>query len=181
MKSKRKILIILLLLATVVSSGGISSVQAADAPSYLPIVVKSCAPSFPLVPPDDAAREQAMAEAINAARADHGLSPVTLVYSLTQAARYHSRDMADNDFFSHNGSNGSSPGERMTQACYHWSGHGEIIAAGSADVQTILDLWMNSDGHRAIILSPDYEDFGVGYARNGSSKYGYYWTVDFGS
>jgi uncharacterized protein YkwD len=155
--------------------------MAAQAPLYLPIVFKSCAQSFPLVPPDDQAREQEMAQAINAVRADHGVPPVTLVQKLTQAARYHSRDMADNDFFSHTGSNGSSPGERITQACYHWSAYGEIIAAGSADVQTMLNLWMNSQSHRDIILDPHYQDFGVGYAANGSSKYGYYWTVDFGT
>jgi len=40
--------------------------MAAQAPLYLPIVFKSCAQSFPPVPPDDQAREQAMAQAINA-------------------------------------------------------------------------------------------------------------------
>jgi uncharacterized protein YkwD len=161
--------------------GGHLPAQAAAPPVYLPIVVKSCVQSFPLVPPDDLAREQAMAEAINAVRLANGLPAVTLTQKLTQAARYHSRDMADHNFFSHTGSNGSSPGDRITQACYDWSSYGEIIAAGSADVNVILNMWMNSPGHHDIILDPDYQDFGVGYARNGSSTYVHYWTVDFGS
>jgi hypothetical protein len=40
---------------------------------------------------------------------------------------------------------------------------------------------MNSEeGHPEIILDGALEDFGAGYAYNGSSKYKHYWTVDFG-
>jgi uncharacterized protein YkwD len=185
MKSLHKVLLLpplaMLLLFGWGNPAGRPPAQAADTPVYLPILQKSCAQSFPLVPPDDQAKEQAMAQAINAERAANGLPAVALSQKLTQAARYHSRDMADNNYFSHTGLTGSSPGDRITQACYEWWTYGEIIAAGSADVTTILDLWMNSAGHRAIILDPDYKDFGVGYAHNGNSQYRYYWTVDFGS
>jgi uncharacterized protein YkwD len=177
---------LLISLVVLLSFAGISPAvplpaQAANSPLYLPIVQKSCAQSFELVPPDDLAKEQAMAAAINAERAANGLLPVALAPKLTQAARFHSRDMADKNFFSHTGSNGSSPGDRITQACYRWSAYGEIIAAGSGDVDVILDMWMNSPGHHDIILDPNYTDFGVGYARNGNSAYVHYWTVDFGN
>jgi hypothetical protein len=39
---------------------------------------------------------------------------------------------------------------------------------------------MNSDGHRANILDPDYCDIGVGYAAVNGSQYYHYWTQDFG-
>jgi hypothetical protein len=39
---------------------------------------------------------------------------------------------------------------------------------------------MNSSGHRANILSPNFCDIGVGYAFVSGSPYGHYWTQDFG-
>jgi hypothetical protein len=39
---------------------------------------------------------------------------------------------------------------------------------------------MNSSPHRSLILSSYFPDFGVGYARDPSSQYGHYWTVNFG-
>jgi uncharacterized protein YkwD len=132
------------------------------------------------IPPDDLAREQEVADLINQHRRANGLPAVTLVSELTQAARRHSRDMADNDFFSHTGSDGSNAGQRMREAGYDWAAWGEIIAAGYRDAASAVNAWLNSPGHRAIMLSSSYEDFGVGYAVNSSSYYGRYWTVVFG-
>ena len=49
------------------------------------------------------------------------------------AARCHSVDMAENDFFSHTGSDGSNFSQRMRDAGYTGSPRAENIAAGNAD------------------------------------------------
>jgi uncharacterized protein YkwD len=53
-----------------------------------------------------------------------------------------------------------------------------IGSAPYATVATMVAAWLASDGHRAILLSTEFTDLGVGYAlaTNGAS----YWTVDVG-
>jgi uncharacterized protein YkwD len=142
---------------------------------YLPVVANR------FVPPDDLAKEQAILARINQERQAQGLPSLTLVSELTQSARRHSRDMADRNFTSHTGSDGSSPGERVAEAGYSGTYDGEIIAWGfGGDAQWVVDAWMNSPPHRARILSSDATDFGAGYAYNPNSNWGHYWTVNFG-
>ena len=147
---------------------------------HLPIVVRQTDSS--LIPPDDLANEGAIADLINGERDAEGLAALPLVSELTQAARRHSRDMADNNFTSHTGSDGSDAGQRMEEAGYEWMAWGEIIGWGfGGDPALMVDWWMNSPTHRDIILSSSFQHYGVGYAYNASSDYGHYWTVNFGS
>jgi uncharacterized protein YkwD len=145
---------------------------------HIPLVARQLGP--PLIPPDDPVREQEVADLINQYRRANGLPAVTLVSELTQAARRHSRDMADHNFFSHTGSDGSNAGGRMRDAGYEWTTWGEIIAGGYSSAASVVNGWKNSSGHNAIMLDARYEDFGVGYAWNPTSKWGHYWTVVFG-
>ncbi len=142
----------------------------------MPLIIEISA----LIPPDDLAMEQSIADLINQKRAEQGLYPYLLVPELTQSARRHSNDMADNGFTGHTGSDGSTPGGRMTEAGYDWVYAGEIIAWGfGGDPASVVAWWMNSTTHRSLILSSNYLDFGVGYAREPASQYGHYWTVNF--
>jgi len=111
---------------------------------------------------------------VNAERAKAGCSPVTLEARLTQAAQAHSEDMAAHQNMSHTGSDGSSPGDRITRAGYDWRAYGENVAYGYATPEQVMDAWMNSPGHRANILDCDYQEIGVGHAQPGD-----YWTQDF--
>lgn len=142
-------------------------------------ITPSCS-NVPFYPADDVGREQDTLNLINTHRREHGLPSLFVTSELTQASRRHSQDMADNGIFSHTGSDGSSAGDRMDDACYEWSAWGEIIAAGYTTPESVVNAWMNSGGHRSIILSDDYRDFGAGYVRDSDSSYGHYWTVDFG-
>lgn len=152
---------------------------------YLPLIQKDteisdvCIPPVN-IPPDNIEQENAIASRINAEREKLGLYPLTLVPELTQAARRHSNDMADNDFFDHTGSDGSNAGQRIETACYDWSAWGEIIGCRSdGDANEMVAVWLDSPPHRAIILDDIYVDFGVGYAFNPGSACLNYWTVDF--
>jgi len=175
-----------LLLLLLVSPPAVA--QAPDNTIFLPLiasapqVVESC--DWP-IPPQSTASEQVELDtlaAINAQRAAHGLAPVTRSASLTRIARFHSNDMTANRFFSHDGSAGESFGERMGWICDEdYSRSGEIIGANSAgSIDWMIELWMDSPGHRAIILGVGYTHAGVGYAYDPNTQYGHYWTVDFG-
>jgi uncharacterized protein YkwD len=116
----------------------------------------------------------------NQERTENGLSGLSLNGDLIDSARGHSADMAAQDYFSHTALDGSSAGDRISATGYDAASWGENIAAGYATPQAVVNGWMNSTGHRANILSSRYCDIGVGYAYDGTSTYGHYWTQNFG-
>ncbi len=121
---------------------------------------------------------------INQERQNQGLAPLSMNAALREAARAHSRDMACQGFFSHTGSDGSSPADRVARYGYQFSYLGENIYAGNGPYnspQAAFQAWMNSPGHRQNILSPNFVHVGIGYAYDPNSPYGSYWTADFGS
>ena len=145
--------------------------------SYLPMVAREPTPTCldtPHFPAEDRARELAVLDGLNNERASRGLPALLEQDEVTQAARRHSRDMAENDFTSHTGSDGSNAGQRLEEACYEWWTWGEIIAWGYGSSSNVIDAWMNSDLHRDIILSEDFVHFGAGYAFDDKSQWRHY-------
>ncbi|GAT80161.1 hypothetical protein STXM2123_863 [Streptomyces sp. F-3] len=122
---------------------------------------------------DAAAR---IVELVNSERAKAGCSPVKPNAALTEAARAHSEDMAAHRNMSHTGSDGSSPGDRLTRAGYDWRTYGENVAYGYSTPEQVMAGWMSSSGHRANILNCSFTEIGVGLAQPG-----HYWTQDFGA
>lgn len=120
-----------------------------------------------------------MAHLINAYRLGSGIAALNEIPQLTQAARRHATDMAENEFVGHDGSDGSSVGDRVSDACYHWVGIGQIIGINDTALEMFL-AWINSEGNRALILSEEYQDFGVGYAYNADRVQKNSWVVVFG-
>lgn len=134
--------------------------------------------------------EQSVLKLINAARAEHGLQPVHARTSLCRAARAHSREMVRCGYFSHLSASGESQVARMHRygygrsGCSSWS-TGEVIAYGGGLLgrpQAIVDGWLQSQVHRALLLDPRWRDIGVGRAYGvfrGASGVAVY-TVDLG-
>lgn len=58
-----------------------------------------------------------------------------------------------------------------------WRWSGENIAAGQRTPDSVMSAWMNSSGHKANILSSNYNGVGIGYATGG--PYGFYWVQIF--
>lgn len=117
--------------------------------------------------------ERQMLELINAERSSRGLNPVQLELRLNDSAENHSEWMLQADVFSHTGVGGSSPGDRMREAGFVFSGSwrwAENIAWQSErgapgledDVVDLHNGLMNSPGHRANILNPDVTVIGIG-------------------
>jgi len=107
--------------------------------------------------------------------------PLSLAPALTRAARAHSRDMAAHDFFSHDGSDGSTPGERATRAGYRWSMVGENIASGVRTPREAVAGWLASPHHCANIMTAGFRQMGVAFAVNPANAQVIDWTEDFGT
>ena len=100
--------------------------------------------------------------------------------TLAMAAYLHSSDMAINGFFSHTGSDGSSPGDRITREGYDWRTYGENIAVNYPTVSAVLQGWLGSDGHCRNIMNSGFEEIGAAYAEGGYSgtPSAPYWTFE---
>jgi uncharacterized protein YkwD len=122
---------------------------------------------------NDRAYEQRVIELTNANRRQAGCPDLVNNNKLHAAALAHSKDMAVNNYFSHTGLNGSSPGERIADQGYRFRGWAENIAAGYRTPESVVEGWMNSPGHRANILNCSLREIGVGF-------YQFYWTQNFG-
>ena len=128
---------------------------------------------------------EAYLKLVNQERTQRGLKSLTLNEQLDQAADQYSKAMAEQDFFDHTGKDGSSPGDRIAKTGYRANTWGENIAAGYNTPEAVVRGWMNSSGHRANILNPNFTEMGLGYKslRNdtGRVNYGNYWTQVFGA
>jgi uncharacterized protein YkwD len=131
------------------------------------------------------AKEKRILALHNAARANHGLKPLCADRRLTRAARSHSREMIEKDYFSHSSYNGESVSQRLKRFGYRRSVYAENIAGGSGilgNPDSIFRRWMNSPSHQGNILDGRFRPVGVG-TYTGSYKdtldYTMY-TVDFG-
>ena len=96
------------------------------------------------------ARETALLAAINQARADTGLSPLSLLPALSRAADTRARELGT--AFSHTRPNGQAGFTVLTEHQISYATAAENLAAGYTDVAGVLSAWMQSEGHRANIL-----------------------------
>ncbi|KAF1773587.1 CAP domain [Phytophthora cactorum] len=104
----------------------------------------------------------AMLAAVNKQRATKGLSALCLNKKLHAAAQRHSDDMAAKDYMAHDGSDGSTMSERITQAGYDWNAVAENVAAGQVDVDAVMVAWINSPEHLENIMGEAYTMFAPG-------------------
>ena len=120
-----------------------------------------------------------MLASLNANRANAGLAPLSMCRTLSTAAQGHSADQAARRAMGHIGATGSTMAQRAKRASYRGGNAlGENVAAGHPDVDSVMNGWMNSPGHRANILSGSFTHLGVGQAAASDAQL--YWTLDFG-
>lgn len=131
-------------------------------------------PGDPGSVPGVLAYEQEVVRLVNAERASYGLPALSIRADLCQYARVKSQDMHDSGYFSHTSPNYGSPFDMMKSFGITYSHAGENIAMGYSTPEAVVSAWMNSEGHRANILSASYTELGVGYVADGG-----YWTQWF--
>lgn len=121
--------------------------------------------------------EQKVVDLTNQERAKQGLAPLKIDTTLSKMARDKAQDMRDKNYFSHQSPTYGSPFDMMKKYGITYRAAGENIAAGQKTPEEVVNAWMNSEGHRANILNPNYTAIGVGYVQGGS--YGSYWVQEF--
>jgi uncharacterized protein YkwD len=122
--------------------------------------------------------ERSIFEAVNRERAARNLPTLALSPALTELARGQSREMAGLGELVHESASGRSYSERLEAANVLYAANAENVARGdSSDPRMIHDALMESGGHRANILHPDFDQLGVGIVRAEDGVF--YVTQDF--
>ena len=99
-------------------------------------------------------------------RVRQGLPPVSFDDKLRDVARAHSKDMFKRGYFSHYTLEGLSPFDRMEDAQITYQYAGENLALAPTTPFAMQGL-MNSPGHRANILNPNFNKVGIGVIDGG--------------
>ncbi len=128
-------------------------------------------------------------EIINEYRQDKGVGALVLSDALALASERHSKDMGRYNFFAHDTAKssyfpaGSRPWDRMTRSGYDYpnSSRAENLVAGHETAKKAFEAWRASPVHNRNMLDDDQKVVGIARVRVPGSKYGWYWTTDFGS
>lgn len=140
--------------------------------------------------------ENAIFTYTNAERNKLGLKPLILDTALSNIAREHSKDMAQNGYFSHTNALGEGPTERAKRVSYPlhkdlgggWYSEGIAENIGKMPTGNVVGIgfvgddadsiakaqvksWMDSPGHRANILDTTYDRIGIGTYYDGTLYY----------
>lgn len=110
----------------------------------------------------------------NAERKKQGLSALQAYPELSNVADVKAKDMHDKGYFSHTSPTYGSPFDMMRDFGITYQSAGENIAQGQRTPEEVVKAWMNSEGHRANILSDKYTHIGVGF-----EEPGYEWVQMF--
>lgn len=129
---------------------------------------------------------------VNIERKSLGLNALQKDNELVRSARYHAWDMATHEFYDHASLKKNSTGK--WDVVYFKSSErirkflskkprctAENIAAGQRTPKQVMEKWMNSSGHKANILNPDFTHIGVGYYKPEVKRYRFphYWVQNF--
>jgi uncharacterized protein YkwD len=102
--------------------------------------------------------EASLLNTMNGVRQSHGLGPLRVDFHLVRAARGHSTDMMRRQYFAH-----GSVGARAMRAGARGPVFGEDLAwASGLTAQWVVDHWLASPSHRAILLRPGFHRVGIG-------------------
>jgi uncharacterized protein YkwD len=127
------------------------------------------------------AMERDAFDLINATRADAGLSGLKWSDKIAEVARVHSNNMADLNFFSHRGLDGSMVDDRAARLKMgSWNAIGENIAflrGFPNPVEIAVEKWLRSPSHKQNLLDPSWTEAAIGLAVTPDGKY--YFTQVF--
>lgn len=124
--------------------------------------------------PDSSEYASAVLDLVNEERAKAGVSPVRLDTRAGEAANVRAQEIRQS--FSHTRPNGSGFETALREAGITYRASGENIAYGQSSPVAVMNAWMNSAGHKANILNPEYSAMGIGHVNVGGVDY---WTQLF--
>ena len=133
-------------------------------------------PAFPAVPPAAWDLDTAVSE-LNDYRASHGLQPVTLNTQLIKASEVHAEDLAAHGIASHEGTDGSTHGQRVKRQGYRFTVAAENVATGQKSWPEVFQAWKDSEGHNRNLLLADATEFGIALVYEPDTLYTTYWAM----
>jgi uncharacterized protein YkwD len=169
-------------------AGALPGQQAEAEPPLAPVDAQQPDVAAPPPPPpgparwSDAGYSSRVFALVNAQRANAGLRPLGSDARLANAASAYAKVLADNHWFSHSGPDGSTFVQRIEAAGVPFTvPFGEILASGtqSWSPESLVQAWMNSQPHRADILSSDYSRAGAGCYFTPADGVTVYCVIDF--
>jgi uncharacterized protein YkwD len=108
----------------------------------------------------DITRDSVLA-AMNQRRIEANLAPLHDDPRLNAAAEDRMRDMEERGYWAHRSPDGRSPFSWLRVHRYFLRTAGENLATGFETTELLTAGWMESRGHRANIMSPDFADCGI--------------------
>jgi uncharacterized protein YkwD len=98
----------------------------------------------------------------NIIRSRHQLKPFEWEDSVAEIAYLHSKDMSENNYFSHTSPTNGEVSDRFLSRDVPFRLAGENIAAKYIDGVASVEGWLNSEGHRHNLLHEEFTHLGVG-------------------
>jgi uncharacterized protein YkwD len=157
------------------STTPLAPIETPTAVATATVVAASQPPAPPPVSPGEL-----MARAVqllNEYRTRSGLTALRPNASLAAAGTAYARLLAERNYFGHDGPDGSTPQSRVAASGYAGQFRGEALAAGQASAEEVINVWLNSPPHAAILLAPASVDVGIGYHFEASDQYRHYWVL----
>lgn len=129
--------------------------------------------------------EREVLRLVNAERKKKGQKPLIWDEKLARAARYHSYDLATQNYFNHSSYDRKDGklvkvGGTFDRIKMFYSDsfvNSENIAAGNKSANATYLQWYNSKGHYDNMFNPESGKVGIGVFYDASSPFGYYWTM----
>ena len=136
----------------------------------LAVLVGLLATAFPSTSraqtPDESVLEPSLSELhrlVNAHRRDAGCGELRWHEDAARVAEAHSADMSRRDYFDHVTPEGTALSRRLLMAGVTWHGSvAENLALAAQGPETVIDLWVDSPPHRAILEECSFTHHGLG-------------------
>jgi uncharacterized protein YkwD len=116
--------------------------------------------------------EQQIFDITNVLRVRNQLKPLKWDEITSEVAYGHSKDMYENNDYSHISKKFGDLANRLQAAKVAYDDAGENIAANYTDGPAVVEGWLNSKSHREALLNKNYSHLGVGVFRK-------YYTQNF--
>ncbi len=138
-----------------------------------------------VVASSDLPGEREILRLVNEDRKKKGQEPLVWDEDLARAARYHSYDLATQNYFNHSSydrKNGKlvkvgSTFDRIKKFYSKSFVNSENIAAGNKDATSTYQQWYTSKGHYDNMFNSESRKVGIGVYYDPNSPFGYYWTM----
>jgi uncharacterized protein YkwD len=121
--------------------------------------------------------ESELVRLVNEERSKNGLCELKRHNSLDKIASMKSEDKAKLKYAGHKSIKYGSPADMVKNYSTGFRFTGECLAAGQKDAERVFEAWLNSPGHRAIIMGEYAKYIGVGMTFASDENNRIYWAL----